>query len=110
VAPSPSARPSPKPTADRFAAAEARLVDLRDAIANVSGGHGIKGREANELQGLLADEQTALDSHDGGAARATADQLLQAIRNDTEDDGIDEDQAQALVNAAQALQRAVAGI
>ncbi len=110
TSPALSARPSPKPTADPFAAADARLSDLRNAIANASGGHGIKGREANDLQGLLADEQSALGSHDGGAARATADQILQTIRNDTEDDGIDKGQAKTLVDAAQALRRAVAGL
>jgi serine/threonine-protein kinase len=108
--PSPSAGPSAKPTADRFAAADARLADLRDAITTASGGHGIKGREANELQGLLADEQSALGSHDGSAARATADKLLLTIRNDIEGDRIDQDQGQALVDAAQALRTAVAGL
>jgi hypothetical protein len=62
------------------------------------------------LQGLLADEQSALGSHDGGAARATADQIFQAIRNDTEGDGIDQHQAKTLVDAAQALRSAVAGL
>ena len=110
--PSPSAGPSPtpKPTADPFALAQARLADLRDAIAAASGGHGLKGREANELQGLLVQEQGALDSHDAGGARATADQLVQTINNDIENDRIDKDQAQALVDAAQALRDAVAGL
>jgi eukaryotic-like serine/threonine-protein kinase len=108
--PSSSAGPSPKPTADRFAPAIARLADLRDAIAAASGGHGIKGHEANELQGLLTNEQGALDSHDAGGARATADQLVQAIKDDIESDKINKDQAQALVDAAQALRKAVAGL
>jgi hypothetical protein len=105
-----SAGPSltPKPTANRFAPAQARLADLRDAIAAASGGHGIKGREANDLQALLLQEQRALDSHDAGGARATADQLVQTINNDIENDRIDKDQAQALVDAAQALRDAVA--
>jgi hypothetical protein len=110
TSPSLSPGPSPKPTADAFAAARARLADLRDAIASASGGHGIKGREANELQALLNDEQNALESHDGGAARASADQLVQAINNDIESDRIDKAQAQALVDAAQALRRAVASL
>jgi hypothetical protein len=105
-----SAGPSPtsKATADPFAPAQARLADLRAAIAAASGGHGIKGREANELQGLLLQEQSALDSHDTGGARATADRLVQTINNDIENDRIDKDQAQALVGAAQALRDAVA--
>ena len=116
AAPSPSPSrsagpsPTPKPAADPFAPAQARLADLRDAIAAASGGHGIKGREANELQGLLVQEQGALDSHDAGGARATADQLVQTINNDIENDRIDKDQAQALVDAAQALHDAVAGL
>jgi eukaryotic-like serine/threonine-protein kinase len=107
-----SAGPSstPKPTADGFARAQARLADLRDAIAAASGGHGIKGREANDLQGLLLQEQGALDSHDAGGARATANQLVQTINNDIANDRIDKDQAQALVGAAQALRDAVAGL
>jgi Protein kinase domain len=99
--------PTPKPTADRFAPAQARLADLRDAIAAASGGHGIKGREANELQGLLLQEQGALDSHDAGGARSTADQLVQTINNDIQNDKIDKAQAQALVAAAKALRDAV---
>jgi eukaryotic-like serine/threonine-protein kinase len=99
--------PTPKPTVDRFAPAQARLADLRDAIAAASGGHGIKGREANELEGLVLQEQGALDSHDAGAARATADQLIQTINNDIKDDRIDKAQAQALAGAAKALRDAV---
>ena len=108
--PGASTQPSAKPTADRFASASARLAGLRDAIATASGGHGIKGREANELQSLLANEQSALDSHDGGSARTTADQLLQAIQDDVKNDRIDKAQAQALVDAAQALRKAVASL
>jgi hypothetical protein len=100
--------PTPKPTADAFAPARSRLADLRDAIAAASGGHGIKGREANELQALLAQEQGALDAHDAGAARATADQLIQTINDDIQNDKIGEDQARSLVAAAQALRGAVA--
>lgn len=110
VSPSAGPSPTPKPTADGFAPAQARLADLRDAIAAASGGHGIKGREAKELQELLVQEQGALDSHDAGSARATANQLVQAINNDIENDRIDKDQAQALVGAAHALRDAVAGL
>jgi hypothetical protein len=108
ASPSPSARPSqtPKPTADGFAPAQARLADLRSAIAAASGGHGIKGRDANELTGLLAREQSALDSHDAAGARTTADQLVQAINKIKND--IDKKQAQALSDVAKALQNAVA--
>lgn len=107
--PSPSTRPSqtPRPTADAFAPAQARLANLRSAIASASGGHGIKGREANELDGLLAQEQSALDSHDAVGARTTADQLVQAINN-IKKDQIDKKQAQALIDAAEALKNAVA--
>jgi hypothetical protein len=105
---SPGTSPTPKPTADRFAPAQARLADLRDAIAAASGGHGIKGREANDLQGLLLQEQGALDSHDAAGARATADRLVQTINNDIKNDRIDKTQAQALIGAAKALRDAVA--
>ena len=107
--PSPSSRPSrtPTATADGFAPAQARLASLRDAIAAASGGHGIKGREANELNDLLAQEQRALDSHDAAAARSTAAQLVQAIK-DIKSDEIDKKQAKSLIDAAQALQSAVA--
>jgi len=107
--PSPSARPSqtPKPTADAFAPAQTRLANLCNAIAAASGGHGIKGREANELNGLLAQAQRALDSHDAVGARKTADQLFQAINNSIRNDRIDKKQAQVLVDA-EALQDAVA--
>lgn len=104
--PSPSTRPSQTPTADAFAPAQARLADLRSAIASASGGHGIKGREANELDGLLAQEQSALDSHDAVGARTTADRLVQAINNIKNE--IDKKQAQALIDAAEALKNAVA--
>jgi hypothetical protein len=105
---SPGPSPTPRSTADRFAPAQARLADLRDAIATATGGHGIKGREANELQDLLLQEQRALDSHDAVGARATADQLVQTINNDIKNDRIDKAQAQALVGAAKALRDAVA--
>jgi eukaryotic-like serine/threonine-protein kinase len=109
---SPSASTKPKPSAspDRFAPAKARLADLRDAVAAVSGGHGIKGRAANELQGLIAQEQQALDSQDAAGARTTADQLAQTIDQDIKDDNIDKDQARTLVDAAQALRDAVANL
>ena len=101
--------PTAKPTADGFARAQARLSDLRAAIADASGGHGIKGREANEIQALLLQEQHSLDSRDASGARATADQLVQGINN-IKDEQIDEEQAQALKDAARALQNAVAGL
>ena len=105
--PRPSRTPAPTPTADGFAPAQARLASLRNAIAAASGGHGIKGREANELNGLLTQEQRALDSHDAVGARTTAAQLVQAINN-IKSDEIDKKQAKALIDAAQALQNAVA--
>ena len=107
--PSPSTRSSqtPKPTADAFAPAQARLANLRTAIAAASGGHGIKGRVAKDLNDLLAQEQRILDSHDAVGARTTADQLVQAI-NHIKKDQIDKKQTQALIDAAEALQHAVA--
>ena len=110
TSPSPSAPPSPKPTVDPFTAADARLSDLRDAIANASGGHGIKGREANELRGLLADEQSALDPTMAVPRARSPTGSSRRSGNDTESDGIDEAQAKARADAVQAPRKALAGL
>jgi serine/threonine-protein kinase len=101
-APSPSATPARTPDP-----AVAALDAVDAAIAAARGGHGLKGKEANDLEALARRVRTALAGGDRSAALSDARDLDRRIRDLTKgDDGGD---ARRLRSASTALIDALGG-
>ncbi|HYU49155.1 MAG TPA: serine/threonine-protein kinase [Candidatus Limnocylindria bacterium] len=105
--PSPTSSPSPTPTRDAFAAARARLADVRAAIDAARGSGGLKGKDANELLALANKVGEAIDDRDASEARDAAGKLVEQVRKDIKDGDIGGDRARDLLAAAEALRDAI---
>lgn len=75
-----SPAPSALPVVDPFAAATARVADLRAAIGAAKGPGTLKGKEAKELGDLLDQVARALADRDATAARAATDRLAEQVQ------------------------------
>jgi hypothetical protein len=102
---SPSPAPTPAPTADPAVAA---LTEMGAAIDAARGGHdGLKGKEANDLQGRVAAVREALDAGDRNAALDEARKLDDRVRELA--DHLAEDQAARLRAASADLVQTLSG-
>jgi eukaryotic-like serine/threonine-protein kinase len=112
VSPIPTASPSPSPppVPDPFAAATARVADVRAAIDAARGPGALKGNEAKKLGDLLDRVAHALAAGDVTAARAAADQLATQVQEYLSGGTIGGEPAQALVAAVLKLVGAVAAL
>jgi serine/threonine-protein kinase len=105
--PSPTSSPSPTPTQDAFAAARARLAEMRAAIDAATGPGGLKNKDANELLHLTEDVEKAIQARDADKAAEAADKLLERVRKVIEDRDVTGSRAQRLLAAAEALRDAI---
>jgi hypothetical protein len=102
---SPSPAATPAPTADP---ARAALAEMGAAIDAARGGHdGLKGKEANDLQGRVGAVQEALDAGDRNAALDEARQLDDRVGELS--DRLAEDQAARLRAASADLVQTLSG-
>jgi hypothetical protein len=104
---SPSPSRSPTPTVDTFAAAQARVADVRAAIDVARGAGGLKNKDANDLLRIVNDVERAIQDRDADKASEAADKLVEEVRKDIEDRRVVGSPAQRLLDAAQALQDAI---
>lgn len=111
AAPSPTARPSPSPsprppaTPSVVSRALAALDEVDAAISATTGRGGLKGKERKELERRAGEVRSALADGELGTARSAAEALAERIENlgDDGDDGLDEELANRLADAASAL-------
>ena len=104
---SPSPIPSPSPSAALPAAVDAAIADLRAAVAAAKGGRdGLKGKEANDLDGRISSVGDALDEADLDTAAERAGDLLERIE-DVADKQLSEARGATLVAAGRALVNAI---
>jgi tellurite resistance protein len=99
--------PTPRATLDAFAAARARLADMRAAIDAARGSGGLKGKDANELDALTNKVDQAITDRDAREAREAADKLVEEVRKDIEEGRVSGERAQRLLDAAEALRDAI---
>jgi hypothetical protein len=104
--PSPSRSPTPTATVDAFAAARARVSDVRSAIDGARGG-GLKNKDANDLLRIVSDVERAIQDRDADKASEAADKLVEEVRKDIQDRRVVGAPAQRLLDSAEGLRDAI---
>ena len=105
-----SPSPSPAPVPDLFAAATARVADLRAAIDASKGPGALKGNDAKKLGDLLDKVAGALADRNAPAASAATDSVAAQVEAYVSDGTLSGEPARALEAAVRDLVDAVAAL
>jgi hypothetical protein len=92
---------------DAFAAALARVADVRAAIEDARGTGGLKNKDANDLLRTVNEVERAIQDRDTDKASEAANKLVEEVRKDIEERRVVGAPAQRLLDAAEALRDAI---